>query len=81
MLIVSTEKAEKILLEIKQNMKLEKVDIDEAFSYNHSRNEPMNPNRKKFFRKINKDDEIIKYMKKYIRVGIVTRIKRKILQR
>lgn len=77
LLVVSTKKAEKIFLEIKQYMKIKEVDLDKAFSYNHNKNLPMNKNREKFFKKINKEDDVIKYMKKYIRGGIITRIKRK----
>ena len=59
-------------------MKIKEVDLNEVFSYNHNQNLPMNKNRKKFFKKMNKEDEIIKYMKKYVNGGITTRIKRRI---
>lgn len=78
LLIVSTKKAEKILLEMKPYMKLKEVNIEEAFSYNHNQNEPMNKNRKKFFRKIDKEEDIIKYMKKYIKGNLIIRIKGKV---
>lgn len=77
LLVISTRKARDIFLDIKQYLKFKEIDIERAFSYNHHNNEPMNKNRRKFFKKIDRDDNVIKYMKKYIKGGIITRIKRK----
>lgn len=79
---VNTKKGKEYFEQIKDNMFYKEVNTTLAFRYNHHNNVEMNKHRKKFFKKIiNKkinENNIIKYMNKYTRVSLKTRILRKL---
>ena len=78
LLIVNSNKAEKIFLEIKENLSFKPIDVDLALSYNHATNSPMHPKREKFFKVVNQEGNVIKYIKKYTKPSLWRRIKRKL---
>ncbi len=78
LLIISSDKARKILEEIKKDITLKEVEINLAFSHNHHKNVVENKNRNKFFRKVDEATSIIKLMQKYSRKKLTTRVKNKI---
>ncbi len=75
LIVISSDKAKKILEEVRNEMKLEKVDIELAFSYNHHTRVKENKNRSQFFRKINDTNSIIKLMKRYSKKSLIDKIK------
>lgn len=74
LLILNSLKAKNIFNEIKENLDYKKIDLELAFSYNHNKNVPMNEKRTKFFKKVNKYGNVIKYMQKYSKIRIYKRI-------
>jgi len=82
LLNVNSDKAKKILNEIKDNLDLIKVDTDKAFSYNHHSNVPVHKNRDVFFKGIAdgtiNETNIIKYMNKYNQKSLYKKVVGKI---
>lgn len=65
LLSVNTQKGKNIFDEINKNLEYKEVLVEEGFRYNHSENEKMHKNRKKFFRRL-KRMSVIKNLKKCI---------------
>lgn len=62
---VNSQKAEKIFKNVKNDMVVQEIEGEKAYSYNHYKNVLPNKNREKFFEQIDEDRSIIKLMKKY----------------
>lgn len=77
-LTINSNNAEKIFEKIKKDMNYYEINKELAYSCNHYKNVPVNKNRDKFFEKIDSEKSIITLMKKYSKVSIISRIKRKI---
>ena len=75
---VNNDKAEKIFLQIENNITYEEIKGELAYANNHYKNEPENKNREKFFAKIDYKTSIIEWMKKNTKESIKQKIKNKI---
>ncbi len=81
LLTVNTKHGTECFEKIKDKMEYKESDLDLAFSYNHHENLAQSKNRHKFFNgissgKINQNN-IIKYMKKYVKIPLYKRVLRK----
>lgn len=79
LLLVNTDKGRNLFDFIKDDIIYEKIDINEAFKYNHNKNVPMNKNRNKFFKEMNDGKNVIYLMNKYSKdpLGLTIKIKLK----
>lgn len=77
--IANSEKAINILKEVENRLKIEEVDINLAFLYNHCKNVEENPKKDEFFKKIDNTKSIIKLMQKYSKTPLIMKIKRKLI--
>ena len=73
---VNTEKAKNIFKEINKNINFRKVDIKEAFKYNHGINVPMHKNRQKFFDDL-EDKSVIDNIQECLKVSFIKKVLRK----
>ena len=73
LILVNTDKAKKVFKEIESQMITKKIDIYDAFLFNHNKPLKMNKNRKKFFEKIDKYDLILN-IKDCLKVPIIITI-------
>lgn len=82
LLNINTKKGREILKKIKNNIKLQRVETELAFSYNHHRNVPVHKNRDEFFEGISSgtinENNIIQYMNKYTKRPLYIRILSKV---
>lgn len=82
LVLINTNKAKRFWKDIHSNFELQEIDIKEAFKYNHHTNGIPNKNRDIFFKLVKDgkitENNIIKYMKKYINDKMIVRILRKI---
>ena len=69
LLMINTDKADRIFSKISKKMEYREVDIEKAFMYNHNCNVPQSKHREKFFEGISNgfinENNIIKIMEKY----------------
>ena len=81
-LCINTNKGKNIFEKIKIQLNFNRVDKEQAFSFNHHSNSRKNINRKKFFEGIRKgkinEENIIYYMEKYSKLHLYRKIIRKI---
>ena len=77
--LINTDKGRKLFENIKNDMVCQKIDIAEAFKYNHNKNVTMNKNRNKFFKEMNNGKNVIYLMNKYSKdpLGLTIKIKLK----
>ena len=81
LVLINSTKAAKIFDELKEKMKFQEINYDEACSHNHFKNISENKKRNKFFKlieekKIN-ENNIINVINKYTKPTIIARILRK----
>lgn len=77
LLCINNKKAEDILKYIKEKMKLQQIDKELAFSYNHHCNIKMHYNRKKFFRNLD-EESVHENIETCLKVSIIRKIIRKV---
>ena len=81
LLCVNTDNAKRVFEEIKEKMYIKKIDINEAFKYNHHDNEKKNFKREKFFKKVANgkinQNNMIENLQKYSKNPLIIRIIRK----
>ena len=79
LLMINTDKADRIFSKISKKIEYREVDIEKAFMYNHNCNVPQSKYRKKFFEGISNgfinENNIIKIMEKYTKKTIFIRTK------
>lgn len=82
LLFVNSAKGKKVFEDIKGKIDYKETNFKEAFMHNHYENIPIHKNRDKFFKGISNgtinETNIIKYMKKYTKRPLYTRILGKI---
>ena len=74
LVVVSSDKGKKVLDELKDKMRLQEIDIDVAFLYNHHKNVKENKKRSKFFKNMDKNKSIINLMQKYSKKTLISKI-------
>jgi len=79
LLMINTDKADRIFSKISKKIECREVDIEKAFMYNHNCNVPQSKHREKFFEGISNgfinENNIIKIMEKYTKKTIFIRAK------
>ena len=84
LICINSENGRKIFEKISKNITYSEVNINDAFKFNHNSNMDEHSNKRKFFEmiedgKIN-EKNIIKYMNKFTKRGIVLKIKNKLFK-